>query len=84
MFEINNRATRTLFRTEVEAFLRTVRGRRGIIDFNEVCDETNNPGHVVDDNEFIADIYIKPSKSINFINLNFVATRTGVEFSDLF
>ena len=84
MFEINNRATRTLFRTEVEAFLRTVRGRRGIIDFNVVCDETNNPGHVVDDNEFIADIYIKPSKSINFINLNFVATRTGVEFSDLF
>lgn len=84
MFEINNRTTRVLFKTEVEGFLRTVRGRRGIIDFNVVCDETNNPGHVIDDNEFIADIYIKPSKSINFINLNFIATRTGIEFSDTF
>ena len=67
----------------VEPFLRDVQGRRGIQDFRVVCDETNNTGEVIDRNEFVGDIYIKPSKSINFIQLNFVAVRSGVEFSEI-
>jgi phage tail sheath protein FI len=67
----------------VEPFLRDVQGRRGITDFQVVCDETNNTGQVIDANELRADIYIKPARSINFITLTFVATRTGVDFADV-
>ena len=81
LFELNDRFTRSQFKAMVEPFLRLVQGRRGITDFLVVCDETNNTGEVIDRNEFIADIYIKPARSINFITLNFVATRTGVDFS---
>lgn len=72
-----------MFRNMVEPFLRDVQGRRGITDFKVVCDETNNTGDVIDRNEFRAEIYIKPARSINFITLNFIATRTGVDFSEL-
>jgi len=72
-----------MFRNMVEPFLRDVQGRRGITDFKVVCDETNNTGDVIDRNEFRADIYIKPARSINYITLNFIATRTGVQFSEL-
>jgi len=67
----------------VVPFLRDVQGRRGITDFQVVCDGTNNTGEVIDRNEFIGDIYIKPARSINFIQLNFVAVRSGVEFSEV-
>jgi hypothetical protein len=67
----------------VEPFLRDVQGRRGITDFRVVCDETNNTGEVIDSNQFIGDIYIKPARSINFIQLNFVAVRTGVSFDEV-
>jgi len=67
----------------VEPFLREVQGRRGLTDFYVVCDETNNTGNIIDTNQFVADIYIKPARSINFISLNFIATRTGVEFSEI-
>lgn len=83
LFEFNDEFTRAQFRNLVEPFLRDVQGRRGIYDFRVVCDETNNTGEVIDRNEFIGDIYIKPAKSINFIQLNFVAVRTGVEFSEI-
>jgi len=72
-----------MFRNMVEPFLRDVKGRRGITDFAVVCDETNNTGNIIDTNQFVADIYIKPARSINFITLNFIATRTGVEFSEI-
>jgi len=83
LFEFNDEFTRAQFRNLVEPFLRDVQGRRGIYDFQVVADETNNTGEVIDRNEFVADIYIKPAKSINFIQLNFVAVRTGVEFSEI-
>ena len=83
LFEFNDDFTRAQFRNLVEPFLRDVQGRRGIYDFQVVCDTTNNTGEVIDRNEFIGDIYIKPAKSINFIQLNFVAVRTGVEFSEI-
>jgi hypothetical protein len=83
LFEFNDDFTRAQFRNLVEPFLRDVQGRRGIYDFKVVCDETNNTGEVIDRNEFVGDIYIKPAKSINFIQLNFVAVRTGVEFSEV-
>ena len=83
LFELNDEFTRAMFRNMVEPFLRDVQGRRGITDFKVVCDETNNTGEVIDRNEFRADIYIKPARSINFITLNFIATRTGVGFSEL-
>ena len=83
LFEFNDDFTRAQFRNLVEPFLRDVQGRRGIYDFKVVCDTTNNTGEVIDRNEFIGDIYIKPAKSINFIQLNFVAVRTGVEFSEV-
>ena len=67
----------------VEPFLRDVQGRRGITDFLVVCDESNNTGSVIDRNEFIADIFVKPARSINFITLNFIATRTGISFSEV-
>jgi hypothetical protein len=83
LFEFNDPFTRAQFRNLVEPFLRDVQGRRGIYDFSVVCDETNNTGDVIDRSEFIGDIYVKPARSINFIQLNFVAVRTGVEFSEV-
>ena len=83
LFEFNDEFTRAQFRNLVEPFLREVKGRRGITDFKVVCDETNNTGDVIDRNEFVADIFIKPARSINFMTLNFVATRTGVDFSEI-
>ena len=83
LFELNDEFTRAMFRNMVEPFLRDVKGRRGITDFLVVCDETNNTGQVIDTNRFVADIYIKPARSINFITLNFIATRTGVDFSEI-
>ena len=83
LFEFNDEFTRAQFRNLVEPFLRDVKGRRGITDFAVICDTTNNTGAVIDGNRFVADIYIKPARSINFITLNFIATRTGVEFSEI-
>lgn len=83
LFEFNDEFTRAQFKNLVEPFLRDVQGRRGIYDFKVVCDESNNTPEVIDRNEFIGDIYIKPARSINFIQLNFVAVRTGVEFSEI-
>ena len=83
LFEFNDEFTRAQFKNAVEPFLREVKGRRGLTDFLVVCDTTNNTGNVIDTNKFIADIYIKPARSINFITLNFVATRTGVDFSEI-
>ena len=83
LFEFNDEFTRAQFRNIVEPFLRDVQGRRGITDFKVVCDETNNTGEVIDRNEFIADIFIKPARAINFIQLNFVATRTGISFEEV-
>lgn len=83
LFEFNDSFTRSQFKNLVEPFLRDIQGRRGIQDFRVVCDETNNTGEVIDRNEFVGDIYIKPSRSINFIQLNFVAVRSGVEFSEI-
>jgi phage tail sheath protein FI len=83
LFELNDEFTRAMFRNMTEPFLRDVKGRRGVTDFLVVCDETNNTGEVIDTNRFVADIYIKPARSINFITLNFIATRTGVEFSEI-
>ena len=83
LFEFNDEFTRAQFRNLIEPFLRDVQGRRGIFDFKVVCDDTNNTGEVIDRNEFIGDIYVKPARSINFITLNFVAVRTGVEFSEV-
>ena len=83
LFEFNDNTTRSTFVNIVEPFLRDIQAKRGIIDFRVVCDETNNTAAVMDNNEFIADIYIKPSRSINFIGLTFVATRTGVSFEEI-
>lgn len=83
LFEQNDQFTRVQFKNLVVPFLRTVQQRRGITDFLVVCDDTNNTGEVIDRNEFVADIYIKPTRSINFIQLNFIATRTGVNFSEV-
>ena len=83
LFEFNDEFSRANFRNLVEPFLRDVQGRRGITDFSVVCDDTNNTGDVIDRNEFRADIFIKPARSINFIQLNFVATRSGVAFTEV-
>ena len=83
LFEFNDEFTRTQFRNLVEPFLRDVQGRRGIFDFKVVCDETNNTAEVIDSNKFVGDIYIKPARSINYIQLNFVAVRSGIEFSEI-
>ena len=83
LFEFNDAFTRAQFRNLVEPFLREVQGRRGITDFKVVCDETNNTAEVIDRNEFVADIFVKPARSINFIQLNFVATRTGISFEEV-
>ena len=83
LFEFNDAFTRSQFVSLVTPFLKDIQGRRGIYDFKVVCDETNNTGEVIDGNRFVGDIYIKPARSINFIQLNFVAVRTGVEFSEI-
>ena len=83
LFEFNDEFTRAQFVNLVEPFLRTVQGRRGIYDFRVVCDESNNTADVIDRTEFVGDIYIKPARSINFIQLNFVAVSTGVSFEEV-
>lgn len=83
LFEFNDAFTRAQFRNIVEPYLRDVQGRRGIYDFKVVCDETNNTPEVIDDNTFIADIYVKPARSINYIKLNFVAVPTGTSFDEV-
>jgi len=83
MFEFNDEFTRAEFVNITEPFLREIKGRRGITDFRVVCDATNNTAAVVDRNEFIANIFIKPARSINYVTLNFVAVRTGVEFEEV-
>ena len=83
LFEFNDELTRTNFVNIIEPFLREVQSNRGIFDFVVICDETNNTGAVIDRNEFVADIFIKPARSINFIGLTFVATRTGVDFEEV-
>jgi hypothetical protein len=83
LFEFNDEITRTSFVNIVEPFLRDVQSKRGIFDYVVICDETNNTGEIIDANEFIADIYIKPARSINFIGLTFIATRTGVAFEEV-
>jgi len=83
LFEFNDEITRTNFVNIVEPFLRDVQSKRGIFDYVVICDETNNTPEIIDSNEFIADIYIKPARSINFIGLTFIATRTGVAFEEV-
>lgn len=83
LFEFNDAFTRAQFKALVEPFLRDVQGRRGVIDFRVKCDDTNNTGEVIDRNEFVADIFIKPNRSINFITLNFVAARSSVSFEEI-
>ena len=83
LFEFNDEITRTNFVNIVEPFLRDVQSKRGIFDYVVVCDETNNTAAVIDNNEFVAEIYIKPARSINFVGLTFVATRSGVAFEEV-
>ena len=83
LFEFNDEVTRTNFVNIIEPFLRDVQAKRGIFDYVVVCDETNNTAAVIDNNEFVADIFVKPNRSINFIGLTFVATRTGVSFEEV-
>jgi len=83
LFEFNDEFTRSTFRNMVEPFLGEIKTRRGIYDYKVVCDTSNNTGEVIDRNEFVGDIYVKPARSINFIQLNFVAVRTGVDFSEV-
>jgi hypothetical protein len=83
LFEFNDQFTRAQFVSLVDPYLRTVMGRRGITDYRIVCDETNNTPDVIDSNGFVGDIYVKPNRSINFIQLNFVAVRTGVSFDEI-
>jgi phage tail sheath protein FI len=83
LFEFNDEITRTSFVNSVEPFLREVQSNRGIQDFVVVCDESNNTSAVIDRNEFVADVFVKPARSINFVGLTFVATRTGVSFDEV-
>ena len=83
LFEFNDSFTRAQFRNMVDPFLREIEGRRGITAFRVVCDESNNTSEIIDRNEFVGDIYVQPARSINFIQLNFVATRTGVNFDEI-
>jgi phage tail sheath protein FI len=83
LFEFNDSFTRAQFKNLVEPFLRDVQGRRGVTDFRVVCDDTNNTGEIIDRNEFVADIYVKPNRSINFITLNFIAARSSVKFEEI-
>lgn len=84
LFEFNDSFTRANFRAAIEPFLRQVQGRRGIYDFSVICDETNNTAGVVDASQFVASIFIKPARSINFITLTFVASRSGVDFNEVY
>src|SRR5208282_4800811 len=83
LFEFNDQFTQAQFVNMVDPYLRDVMGRRGIYDYRVVCDATNNTPDIVDANQFVGDIYIKPARSINFIQLNFIAVRTGVDFSEI-
>jgi hypothetical protein len=83
MFQFNDEVTRTNFVNTIEPFLRDVQAKRGIYDYIVVCDETNNTAAVIDNNEFIASVYIKPARTVNFIGLNFIATKTGVSFEEV-
>jgi phage tail sheath protein FI len=83
LFEFNDEFTRAQFKGLIDPFLADIQGRRGITDYRVVCDSTNNTAEVIDRNEFVGDIYIKPAKSINYIQLNFVAVRSGVEFNEI-
>ena len=83
LFEFNDAFTRSRFAGTVTAFMDDIKGRNGVQDFAVVCDDSNNTSEVIDRNEFRGDIYIKPSRSINFIQLQFVAVRSGVEFSEV-
>lgn len=83
LFEVNDEFTRSQFRNLVIPYLRNVQAQRGVTDFRVICDETNNTGQVIDNNQFVADIYIKPARSINFIQLNFIATRTDSTFTEI-
>ena len=83
LFELNDEITRNVFKGIIEPFLRNIQSRRGVTDFLVVCDASNNTSAVIDNNEFVADIYIQPTRSINFITLTFVATRTGISFSEV-
>lgn len=84
LFEFNDAFTRAQFRSAVEPFLRDVKNRRGLVDYSVICDDTNNTDSVIDRNEFVCSIFVKPARSINFITLNFVAARSGVEFSEIY
>lgn len=83
LFEMNDEFTRSQFISLIEPYLRDIKGRRGIYDYRVVCDNTNNTPQVIDSNQFVGDIYIKPARSINFIQLNFIAARTGVNFNEI-
>ena len=83
LFEFNDSFTRAQFKNLVTPYLRTIKGRRGITDFYVVCDDTNNTQQIIDTNQFVGDIYIKPARSINYIQLNFVAVPSGVQFSEV-
>lgn len=83
LFEFNDEFTRSSFVNMVEPFLREIQGRRGITDFKVVCDTSNNTGQIIDTNQFVGDIYVKPARSINYIQLNFIAARTDVSFSEI-
>ena len=83
LFEFNDEFTRSQFVNLIAPFLREVQGRRGVTDFKVVCDSSNNSGQVIDANQFVGDIYIKPTRSINFIQLNFIAARSDVAFSEI-
>jgi hypothetical protein len=83
MFEFNDEFTRAEFVNIIEPFLREIKGRRGITDFRVVCDETNNTPSIIDNNQFVASVFIKPARSINYVTLNFVAVRTGVDFDEV-
>ena len=83
LFEFNDEITRANFVNIVEPYLRDVQAKRGLVDFRVICDESNNTPSVVDNNEFRADIFLKPTKSINYVTLSFVATRTGVSFEEV-
>ena len=83
LFELNDEFTRQSFKNVVEPYLRSVQSRRGILDFLVVCDGTNNPAESIDRGEFYAEIFVKPTRSINFITLTFTATRTGASFTEI-
>jgi phage tail sheath protein FI len=83
LFELNDQTTRANFVNIVEPYLRDIQAKRGVYDFQVICDESNNTPDVIDNNEFRADIFLKPTKSINYITLTFVATRTGVAFEEV-